>query len=115
MDEAFQTVAREDFARSPVTTPGCLGEEISGMVSYRGAAARGTGAAAHRAAVQEEPGRASSGAREETTMTEYLITFNDEWVPPLTAEEIRQKSVASRAVIAEMQAQDVLIFSNGGL
>ncbi|MEU4775629.1 YciI family protein [Micromonospora sp. NPDC023644] len=48
-------------------------------------------------------------------MTEYLITFNDEWVPPHTAEEIREKGVAGRAVIADMQAEGVLIFSNGGL
>ncbi|MEV4662706.1 YciI family protein [Micromonospora echinofusca] len=48
-------------------------------------------------------------------MTEYLITFNDEWVPPHTAEEIREKGRAGRAVIADMQAEGVLIFSNGGL
>ncbi|MFE0590548.1 YciI family protein [Micromonospora echinospora] len=48
-------------------------------------------------------------------MTEYLIAFNDEWVRPHTAEEIRAKGVAGRAVIAEMRAADVLIFSNGGL
>ncbi|MFC3499594.1 YciI family protein [Micromonospora krabiensis] len=48
-------------------------------------------------------------------MPEYLITFNDEWVPPHTAEEIRAKGVASRAVMEEMQAADVLIFSNGAL
>ena len=48
-------------------------------------------------------------------MTEYLISFNDEWVPEHTPEQIRAKSVASRAVIAEMQAQDVLLFSNGAL
>lgn len=48
-------------------------------------------------------------------MTEYLITFNDEWVPEHTAEEVRAKAVAARAVIEEMQAEGVLIFSNGGL
>lgn len=48
-------------------------------------------------------------------MTEYLITFNDEWVRPHTAEQIREKGVAGRAVIGEMQAEGVLIFSNGGL
>ncbi|MEU4165100.1 YciI family protein [Actinoplanes sp. NPDC026670] len=48
-------------------------------------------------------------------MPEYLITFNDEWVPPHTEEQIKAKSVSSRAVIAEMQAADVLLFSNGGL
>lgn len=48
-------------------------------------------------------------------MTEYLIAFNDEWVREQTAEELGEKSRASRAVIAEMLAADVLIFSNGGL
>ncbi len=48
-------------------------------------------------------------------MTEYLIAFNDEWVPEHTPEQIQAKSVTSRAVIAEMRAQDVLVFSNGGL
>ncbi|MFG1868484.1 YciI family protein [Micromonospora arborensis] len=48
-------------------------------------------------------------------MAEYLITFNDEWVPPHTAEEISEKRTASRAVIEEMQGDGVLIFSNGAL
>ncbi|WP_422744590.1 YciI family protein [Micromonospora sp. WMMD754] len=48
-------------------------------------------------------------------MTEYLIAFNDEWVPEHTADEIREKAVAVRAVIDEMLAEDVLIFTNGGL
>ncbi|MBM7493419.1 hypothetical protein JOD64_004641 [Micromonospora luteifusca] len=48
-------------------------------------------------------------------MTEYLITFNDEWVPHHTAEEIREKGTAARAVVEEMRAAGVLIFSNGGL
>ncbi|HEX8343614.1 MAG TPA: YciI family protein [Actinoplanes sp.] len=48
-------------------------------------------------------------------MTEYLIMFNDEWVPDQTAEQIRDKGAAARAVVAEMLAQGVLIFSNGGL
>ena len=48
-------------------------------------------------------------------MTEYLITFNDEWVPEHTAEELRAKAQAARGVIEEMQAEDVLVFTNGGL
>ncbi|MEV0394187.1 YciI family protein [Polymorphospora rubra] len=48
-------------------------------------------------------------------MTEYLIAFNDEWVPDHTAEEIRKKATAARTVIEEMQAEGVLIFTNGGL
>ena len=48
-------------------------------------------------------------------MTEYLITFNDEWVPDHTAEELGEKSTAARVVIEEMLTEGVLIFSNGGL
>ncbi|GIM94034.1 YciI family protein [Paractinoplanes toevensis] len=48
-------------------------------------------------------------------MTEYLITFNDEWVPAHTAEEVREKSAAARVVVGEMLAAEVLIFTNGGL
>ena len=48
-------------------------------------------------------------------MTEYLITFNDEWVPDHTADELREKGKAGRAVIDEMLAEGVLIFTNGGL
>lgn len=48
-------------------------------------------------------------------MTEYLIAFNDEWVREHTAEELRAKSEAGWAVMAEMQADGVLVFSNGGL
>ncbi|MEV1143871.1 YciI family protein [Micromonospora sp. NPDC049799] len=48
-------------------------------------------------------------------MTEYLIAFNDEWVREHTAEEIREKGRAARAVIEEMRVEGVLIFSNGGL
>ena len=48
-------------------------------------------------------------------MTEYLITFNDEWVPEHTDDELRAKSAAVGPVIQEMQAAGVLIFTNGGL
>ncbi|GAB7044453.1 MULTISPECIES: YciI family protein [Catenuloplanes] len=48
-------------------------------------------------------------------MTEYLIAFNDDWVEPHTPEQIEVKGAASRAVIAEMVAKGILIFSNGGL
>jgi hypothetical protein len=58
-------------------------------------------------------GRAAG--HEETIMTEYLITFNDEWVPEHTPEELRAKATAARVVIEEMQADGVLIFTNGGL
>jgi hypothetical protein len=48
-------------------------------------------------------------------VTQYLISFNDEWVPEHTLEEIRAKSVAARAVVAEMEAAGVFVFSDGGL
>ena len=48
-------------------------------------------------------------------MTEYLITFNDEWVPEHTDEQLDEKAAAARVVLQEMLAQDVLIFTNGGL
>jgi hypothetical protein len=34
-------------------------------------------------------------------MPEYLIAFNDEWVPDHTDEEMREKSTAVRALRAE--------------
>ena len=46
-------------------------------------------------------------------MTDYLIAFNDEWVPDHTVEELREKSKAVRALRAEMQAAGVLIYTNG--
>ena len=48
-------------------------------------------------------------------MAEYLITFNDEWVPDLTLEELRQKAISARPLIEEMKAAGVFVFSNGGL
>jgi hypothetical protein len=46
-------------------------------------------------------------------MTEYLIAFNDEWVPDHTADELREKSKAVRALVAEMKAAGVFIFTGG--
>jgi hypothetical protein len=46
-------------------------------------------------------------------MTEYLITFNGEWVPEHTDEQLRAKSVAVRAAIEEMQAAGVFVFLGG--
>ena len=46
-------------------------------------------------------------------MTEYLIAFNDEWVPDHTVEELREKSRALRPLLAEMRAAGVLIFTGG--
>lgn len=48
-------------------------------------------------------------------MAAYLIAFNDEWVPDLTSEDIRERGTRGRAVIEEMKAAGVFIFSDGGL
>ncbi|MGA8116404.1 MAG: YciI family protein [Actinocatenispora sp.] len=48
-------------------------------------------------------------------MAEYLIAFNDEWVREHTPEELREKGIAGRAVIAEMVADGVFVFGNGGI
>lgn len=46
-------------------------------------------------------------------MTEYLIAFNDEWVPELTDEQLSEAVKAVRALRAEMKAAGVLIFTGG--
>ena len=46
-------------------------------------------------------------------MTEYLIAFNDEWVPDLTDEDLRDASDRVRTLRQEMQAAGVLIFTGG--
>ncbi|MDA8437279.1 MAG: YciI family protein [Propionibacterium sp.] len=48
-------------------------------------------------------------------MAQYLIAFNDEWVPALTPQEVRDKGVAGRSVIEEMKDAGVFIFGDGGL
>ena len=48
-------------------------------------------------------------------MAAYLIAFNDEWVPELTMDDLRERGTAGRAVIEEMKAAGVFIFSDGGL
>ena len=46
-------------------------------------------------------------------MTEYLVAFNDEWVPDLTDGDLREASTRVRALRAEMTAAGVLIYTNG--
>ena len=48
-------------------------------------------------------------------MAQYLIAFNDEWVPDLTPDQIREAGRRGRAVIADMTEAGVFIFSNGAL
>jgi hypothetical protein len=46
-------------------------------------------------------------------MPEYLIAFNDEWVPDHTVEELREKAAVTLALVAEMKAAGVLVFTGG--
>jgi hypothetical protein len=46
-------------------------------------------------------------------MTEYLIAFNEEWVPDHTVEELQDKSRALRPLLAEMRSAGVLVFTGG--
>ena len=46
-------------------------------------------------------------------MSEYVIAFNDEWVPAYTDEEFGRIGAATRAVREEMKAAGVLIFTGG--
>lgn len=48
-------------------------------------------------------------------MAYYLISFNDEWVPELTLDDIRERGTAGRAVIEEIRAAGEFVFSDGGL
>lgn len=48
-------------------------------------------------------------------MPDYLIAFNDEWVPEQTPDDLRAKSAASRAVLEEMKAAGVFVFADGGI
>lgn len=48
-------------------------------------------------------------------MTEYLIAFNDEWVPEHTPEELAAKSRAVRPVVDAMKAEGVFVYSHGGI
>lgn len=46
-------------------------------------------------------------------MTEYLIAFNDEWVPDYSEEEMADRSKAVKALRAEMKAAGVYVFLGG--
>jgi hypothetical protein len=46
-------------------------------------------------------------------VTDYLIAFNDEWVPELTDEDFREASKRVRALRAEMEAAGILVFTGG--
>ena len=46
-------------------------------------------------------------------MTEFLIAFNDEWVPDYTEEEMAERFEAVKALRSEMKDAGVLIFTGG--
>ena len=46
-------------------------------------------------------------------MAQYLIMFNDEWVPQHTLAQLREKSTTSMKVIEEMKAAGVFVFADG--
>ena len=46
-------------------------------------------------------------------MSEYLIFFNDEWVTDASDEQWRRRSRDVRAVVEEMKAAGVFIFTGG--
>lgn len=48
-------------------------------------------------------------------MPHYLIAFNDEWVPDQTPHDLRAKSAAAEAVLAEMKAAGAFVFADGGI
>lgn len=48
-------------------------------------------------------------------MPEYLIAFEDEWVPALTHEQLEEAARSVRPVMEDMEAQGVLLYSHGGL
>jgi hypothetical protein len=48
-------------------------------------------------------------------MPEYLIAFNDEWVPDQTEDGLTDKGAAVRQVLDEMRAAGALVYTNGAL
>jgi hypothetical protein len=46
-------------------------------------------------------------------MPEYLIAFNDEWVPDQPEEWFRERARILKPIIAEMKAASVLVFTGG--
>ena len=46
-------------------------------------------------------------------MTEYLISFNDEWVGDHTIEELRAKAAVLGPLIEDMTKRGVLLFTGG--
>lgn len=48
-------------------------------------------------------------------MPEYLIMFNDEWVPDQSPDDLRSKSATSHALLDQMKAAGVFVYAEGGI
>lgn len=48
-------------------------------------------------------------------MPNYLIAFNNEWVPDQTPDELHSKSEATHAILEEMRTAGVFVFAAGGI
>lgn len=46
-------------------------------------------------------------------MTEYLIAFDQAWVPDFTEDQFRERGKALTPLLAEMRAAGVLVFTGG--
>ncbi|QWZ10064.1 hypothetical protein KRR39_10200 [Nocardioides panacis] len=46
-------------------------------------------------------------------MTEFLIAFNDEWVPDYAEEQMAERFAAVKALRSEMKDAGVLVFTGG--
>ena len=46
-------------------------------------------------------------------MTEFLIAFNDEWVPDYTDEQMAERFEAVKALRSEMKEAGVLVYTGG--
>jgi len=56
---------------------------------------------------------AAAAAQKEDLMTEYLISFNAEWVGEHTIEELQAKAKVLGALIEEMTEKGVLLYTGG--
>jgi hypothetical protein len=54
-----------------------------------------------------------STSKEGVDVTEFLIAFNDEWVPDYTEEQMAEKFEAVKALRSEMKDAGVLIYTGG--
>jgi hypothetical protein len=52
-------------------------------------------------------------SKEGVDVTEFLIAFNDEWVPDYDEEEMAERGGAVKALRSEMKDAGVLIFTGG--